>query len=77
MDLLPGREDFAVYCDKNLGPTFGGGIDLCIANSPNSYNCHTNLNNSYQLPKGQNAATFFTGNESFTISEMEVFGFEK
>ena len=37
----------------------------------------TNLNVAYQCPAGQNATTFLAGNKKFTVSELEVFGFEK
>ncbi|KAL9951567.1 hypothetical protein ACROYT_G044251 [Oculina patagonica] len=77
MPLVAGREGNAIYCNSSYGPTFGGGHDLRIPNSPNSNSCYVNLNNTYQCPTGQNNTTFFTGNQNFTISEMEVFGFEK
>ena len=77
MPLIAGQEEYAFYCNSSFGPTFGSGNDLYIASSPNSYNCSTKLNNSFQCPAGQNAETFLTGNENFNICEMEVFGFEK
>ncbi len=58
-------------------PLFGGGHDLYIAGAPNSNNCSSRLNNTYQCPAGQNANTFLAGNQKFLVSEMEVFGFEK
>lgn len=77
MSMIPGKEDLAIYCSSSIGPIFGGGHDLKIANSPNSNSCSSKLNHTYQLPVGQKATTFLTGNESFTVSEMEVFMFEK
>ena len=79
MPLIAGKEGTAIICNSSLGPIFGYGnaYDLYIANAPNSSNCSTSLNNSYQCPTGQNATTFLTGGQNFTISEMEVFGFEK
>ena len=76
MSLIPGKESSAVHCHSSCGPRFGGGIDLSIPNAPNSSNCSVNLNNTYQLPPGQNN-TFLTGNQNFTLAEMEVFKFEK
>lgn len=76
MSLIPGKEESAIYCHTSYGPTFGAGYDLRIVNAPNANNCTTNLNNCYQMPEGQNAATFLTGNQNFTISEIEVFRFE-
>ena len=79
MPLIAGQEGYAIVCNGSYGPLFGGGTanDLQIPNSPNSNSCVVNLNNAYQCPTGQNAKTFLTGNQTFTLSEMEVFGFEQ
>ena len=77
MGLIPGNEEYAIYCSSSCGPTFGSGNDLTITNAPNSNNCSTSLNNAYQCPAGQNGSTFLTGKHVFRVSEMEVFGFEK
>ena len=77
MSLKPGKENIAIYCASSYGPIFGGGHDVLISNSPILNNCSVNLNNTYQLPAGQNATTFLTGNQYFTVTEMEVFRFEK
>ena len=77
MALKDGREGYAIHCHGGYGPIFGGGADLRFPNTPNSNSCCVNLNNTYECPVGQNATTFFTGAQTFTIQEMEVFGFEK
>ena len=77
MPLIAGREGDAIWCQRNFGPLFGGGHDLCIADSPNTNFCYVNPNHTYQCPAGQNADTFLAGNRNFLVSEMEVFGFEK
>ena len=77
MALKDGREGYAIYCHGGYGPIFGGGADLRFPSAPNSNSCSVNLNNTYECPVGQNATTFFTGAQTFTIQEMEVFGFEK
>jgi len=79
MPLIAGQEGIAICCNSNYGPLFGGnsGHDLYIPNLPNSNNCSVNLNHAYQCPTGQNANTFLTGNQYFTVNEMEVFGFEQ
>ena len=78
MPLIAGQEGNAIYCKDDCGPTFGGGHDLKIAREPNRCaGCSVNLNNSYQCPSGQNAETFLTGNRSFLVDEMEVFGLLK
>ena len=78
MPLIAGKEGHAIVYDRNYGPVFGGGNDICISNAPNSNNnSYVNLNNTYQCPAGQNTNTFLTGNKNFSVSEMEVFGFEQ
>jgi len=77
MPLKVGQEQSAMYCHSGYGPTFGGGHDLIIPNAPNSNMGYVGLNNTYQCPTGQNANAFLTGNQNFTVSEMEVFGFDK
>ena len=77
MPLIAGQEGYAIYCNRNYGPTFGKGHDLKIASEPHLYmGSSINLNNSYQCPTGQNAETFLTGNSPFVVNEMEVFGFK-
>ena len=76
MPLITGKEGNAIYCDRSSGPVFGD-YDLNIPWAPNSENCSVHLNNSYHCPTGQNTNTFLTGNQYFTVSEMEVFGFDK
>ena len=71
MPVRAGQEGYAIYCESR------DSHDLCIPNAANSYNCFVSLNNTYQCPTGQNANTFLTGNQHFTLSEMEVFGFDK
>lgn len=73
MSLKSGREGCAMFCNSNYGLAFGDGHDLYIPYAPNSNNCSTNLNNTYQCPSGQNAKVFLTGDETFRVSEMEVY----
>ncbi|KAL9951568.1 hypothetical protein ACROYT_G044252 [Oculina patagonica] len=75
MTLKPDQEESAIFCYSGYGPVFGGGHDLHIVNAPNTNNCSSRLNFSYQCPRGQNASTFLAG-RNFRVSEMEVFGFE-
>ena len=65
---------YSICCNSTSGPIFGGGNahDIVIYNAPNSTNCSTTLNNTYQCASGD---TFLTGNVTFLVSEMEVFGF--
>ena len=73
MPLKSGQEGSAMYCNSGYGPTYGAGHDLYIFNAPNSNNCSTYLNNTYQCPLGQNNYTFLTGSQTFRVSEMEVY----
>nr|XP_058953323.1 uncharacterized protein LOC131780736 [Pocillopora verrucosa] len=75
MSLKSEQEGYAMYCDNNHGPIFGyrSYCDLYICNVPNSNNCSTYLNNTYQCPSGQNANMFLTGGQYFLVSEMEVY----
>ena len=77
MPLRAGQEGYAIYCYSSCGPVFGGGNDIYIPNAPNSNNGTVSLNTTYHCPTGQNANTFLTGNYNFTVSEMEVFGFQQ
>jgi len=77
MPLIAGQEEYAIYCSSSYGPIFGSGYDLYISKAPDSIDCSTILNNTYQCPTGQDTTTFLAGNQNFTVSEMEVFGFEK
>jgi hypothetical protein len=64
----------AVFCYASYGPTFGGGHDLYVANCANSTtSSHNYLGNTYQLPQGQSAQTFFTGSHNFQAVEVEVY----
>ena len=81
MTLIQGQEQKAIYDRNNLGPTFGGGCDLYIADKcnqnsnsyaifPTSYNCGS----KYQ--KNQQSYTLFSGATNgykFRVIEYEVF----
>ena len=73
MPLKSGQEGYAMVCKSNYGPTYGGGNDLCICNAPNSNNCSANLNHTYQCPSGQNNYMFLTGDQTFRVSEIEIY----
>ena len=48
--------------------------DLCISNNADERPKSTgSLGNTYQLPPGQQS-TFFTGAQTFTVADYEVFG---
>ena len=77
MSLITGKENNAIYCSDNSGPSFGGGCDLFIPNLANTDNiASSNLGHTYQLPPGQQN-TFFTGARNFTVTDYEVFGLQQ
>ena len=57
-----------------FGFGFGSEHDLCISNNADERPKSTSsLGNTYQLPPGQQS-TFFTGAQTFTVADYEVFG---
>jgi hypothetical protein len=64
----------AILCDRTSGPTFGNGNDIHVANGCNgntsSYTC---LGNAFRNDTGINSNQVFTGEQSFTVKEIEVF----
>jgi len=58
-----------------LGPTFGAGYDIHIAdNSNQNKNFYTNFGNSYSLPNGvTDSCTILAGTYHFSPEEVEVF----
>ena len=65
-----------ICCSKSIGPSFGGGPDLCIANgaNANSESC-SHLGNSYECPPDADCNTFLAGQNYFVVTELEVFAF--
>jgi hypothetical protein len=66
-DLIPGKENRAIWDDIENGPTFGGA--LIIYNDWDG--CYTNLGHTYANPTGLGSNTF-TGALHFTPAEVEV-----
>ena len=70
-----GYEQYAIYCDPNHGPFFGGGPDVNISNNANgNQGCYSGFGNSYQPPPGTaQADSILAGSRNFTPTEIEVF----
>jgi hypothetical protein len=69
-----------MFDNAAYGPTFGdfgGSHDLHIASNANTntFSC-TDLGNTYTLPAGGGAKTFFTGAFNFQPAEYEVFAID-
>ena len=74
MPLMTQQEQQAMYSHSNYGPVFGAGNDLCISNDANTNtSSRSRLGHTYERPPGQQG-TFFTGSNSFTVTDYEVFG---
>ena len=77
LPLIPGKEQNGICRINDWGPTFGGGVDLCIyENADTDTNSSSMLGSSYQCPPGQQS-TFFAGCTYFTVTDYEVFGLHK
>ena len=71
---MPLKAQEAIFCHSSWGPGFGGGTDLWISDNTNiNTESYSYLGNTYELPPGQQN-TFFTGSNSFTVTDYEVFG---
>ena len=67
-------------CHSALGPTFGGGYDICILynDARSNSNSYSNLGWTYSPPRGYSygstfAKTFLAGTYWFTPDEVETF----
>jgi hypothetical protein len=74
------QPQYAIYDHQSFGPSFGGGLDICVADNANSCDekkgmstSYTSIGSTYQLPAGQIAHTFLTGAPKFQAAEIEVF----
>ena len=67
---------YSTYGCYNVGPTFGGGHDLQVGQSP--YNYYSNLGYTYGPPSGYSygssfARSFLAGSYYFNPDEVETF----
>ena len=77
LPLIHGKEQHGMFHNNSYGPAFGEGLDLYILGNANTIsNSDSNLGFSYQCPPGQQN-TFFTGGDTFTVTDYEVFGLYK
>jgi len=74
MPLMTHQQEYAMWCNSSCGPLFGGEFDLSISNNANTSTSYSRLGKTYELPPGEQS-TFFTGSNSFTVTDYEVFGF--
>ena len=62
--------DYSIYCYSSLGPLFGSGRDIFIANNCNTSNSCDCTPSTWTLPSGEK---FLSGNKDFTVKEIEVY----
>jgi hypothetical protein len=70
--LLSGKN--AICCNSSSGPVFAGNDDMIVQDSCNtSTSNYTNLGGSYVNDTGIDGMLVFTGEQYFTVKEIEVF----
>eukprot|EP01127_Copromyxa_protea_P005480 TRINITY_DN1540_c0_g1_i1.p1 TRINITY_DN1540_c0_g1~~TRINITY_DN1540_c0_g1_i1.p1 ORF type:complete len:168 (+),score=17.47 TRINITY_DN1540_c0_g1_i1:716-1219(+) len=72
----PAGNPFSIYDNPNLGPTFGGGHDICIQTNANqTAQNYSNLGYSFKLPEtiANRRNCFLVGQCYFTPDEIEVY----
>jgi len=73
--LKDDRIKYAIYCQTNYGPTFGGGHDLYISDNANiSVNNYTKLNHTFKDTTGKGNTTFTGQYNGWEVADLEVFG---
>lgn len=79
-DIAPGREQYAIFCNPQYGPTFGGGHDFFIANNCDQPDSGSNSNLGHCFRSDQSpittvekARTFLGGTVGFRVEDIEVF----
>ena len=77
LSLIPGKEDQAIYCASDHGPTFG--YDLKIVDGPDENNCtcSTYLGQCYHCSQPPNPIGFLAGGQNSRVSEIEVYEMKK
>ena len=72
-NVVPGNEQYAIYCHPGYGPTFGG-HDVHIADNANGNRNSYSEFHSYQVPPGTRTSNdLLAGSYNFTPTEIEVF----
>jgi hypothetical protein len=65
---------YAIYSHSSYGPTFGNNKDIYVAdNCTANNNSYTYLGGGYVNDTGITGTTVFTGEQYFTVKEIEVF----
>jgi hypothetical protein len=75
--LKPDHAQHAIYSHKDYGPVFGNGFTICVRNDCSTTNNNCTRLYAYVNDTGLNESTIFTGERTFTVKEIEVFGVTK
>ena len=66
--MLPITDENLIYCNKDCGPIFGNGHDLCLTDKCNVNNCYSNFPDTYmsrrKYKEGQ-SSKLFTGSTNY------------
>ena len=63
-------QQYAVYQNPSYGPSFGGGHDLHISNTPGASGSYTTAGHSYA---SRGSETYMAGTRVFRVIDYEVF----
>jgi hypothetical protein len=75
--LKPDHAQYAIYTHKDYGPIFGDGHTIRVnSNCSTTNGNYTNLS-AYVNDTGLDNCQVFTGEQHFTVKEIEVFGVTK
>jgi hypothetical protein len=69
--VMAERKQYAIWCPSDRGPQFGYPYELFVGDGLRG--ATDNFGKVYTNDTGLNGKTFFTGAESFTVKEIEVF----
>jgi hypothetical protein len=79
LKLICIKNENSIFCNRQYGPTFGMGFDICIHTESNATtNSYSTLGHSFQLPPGheynaENTKAFLAGSHQFQVKEIEVY----
>ena len=77
LSLIPGKEDQAIYCASDHGPTFGDDLKIVDGPDGNNFTCSTYLGQCYNCSQPPNPMGFLAGGQNSRVSEIEVYEMKK
>jgi hypothetical protein len=65
---------YGIYCSSSYGPVFGSGYDIKVVDDcDKNTSSYTRLGVGYANNTGVGDSQFFTGQQNFTVKEIEIF----